>query len=746
LIKDKPLIKHFLIVLLIQIIGIPDVFGTTKVIRWVYPTSYSEIAKNCQILLQFKKDVNMTNYGFVLVNQEQDSTGLRFKKAYCHPNGSIYVFEPKSLLNIGDTVSLSIDPEKTIDTNRYPFPAYHLKREGYYQKKWFVTQDKDTSAPEWGSYFNYQLKNFRKIDRNLSDIGETESPKVIFDMAIKDPEAWSSAKSHRGDTSMQYLMKVTINGNDFLIPTINRITLERLLSCHDSNFLKIGRTYQIQFTVMDYSGNISQTSKTVEITFEHEFPGSPDKNPRMVKNINPDGACKSKSLKKSLQRIPTKLGVPVRNSNPGDFKILGDNLYFYANHYQYGREPWVSDGTREGTQLFKDMNNGTDYSGYYHSTIHNGNIYWITSPLGKSEKLWASDGRIGKTTIIFPKKGQEGHPHHFKEKGNELYFTVYRNWALNYWITDGTKSGTKKALDLPERNAEVKSKIRLKTADLLLREHYNYDSDSFTYKIWFNRLDSPHSVLLKSFKLENRTNFEPEFIFKDRPYFNFEDSGAFPFYTINERKTGIEKAEGVLQGLEYLRGKIYNWQCRLFFGGGKTKYACEPMVADSLRSRPRRLKDINQTDEVNGQSYPRNFQACNGKLFFTAKLGRHNRRLWVTDGTTDGTQLLQVDLPSDHNSVEEVVCLNNRLYFITETELFGRELTERFGRELWVSDGTKRGTHIICDISIPADGNGGNGVIGNLKVFDDELYFQGFREGYGIELWKYNPNEPINLH
>ena len=53
------------------------------------------------------------------------------------------------------------------------------------------------------------------------------------------------------------------------------------------------------------------------------------------------------------------------NSNPGinndvGFTVLGNHAYFAANDFVHGTELWTTDGTTEGTQLFAEFISGSD--------------------------------------------------------------------------------------------------------------------------------------------------------------------------------------------------------------------------------------------------------------------------------------------------------------------------------------------------------------------------------------------------
>ena len=42
-------------------------------------------------------------------------------------------------------------------------------------------------------------------------------------------------------------------------------------------------------------------------------------------------------------------------SNPNGFTVIGDTMYFIANDGEYGSEPWMTDGTANGTRMLKDI-------------------------------------------------------------------------------------------------------------------------------------------------------------------------------------------------------------------------------------------------------------------------------------------------------------------------------------------------------------------------------------------------------
>ena len=91
---------------------------------------------------------------------------------------------------------------------------------------------------------------------------------------------------------------------------------------------------------------------------------------------------------------------------------------------------------------------------------------------------------------------------------------------------------------------------------------------------------------------------------------------------------------------------------------------------------------VSVTDLVSdGFSFPRGLTEFNGQLYFAASDEQNDREIYVTDGTSEGTNLI-TDIMSDgsYSSPRDFTELNDLLYFIAgEPEI---------GNEIWVTDGT----------------------------------------------------------
>jgi ELWxxDGT repeat protein len=129
--------------------------------------------------------------------------------------------------------------------------------------------------------------------------------------------------------------------------------------------------------------------------------------------------------------------------------------------------------------------------------------------------------------------------------------------------------------------------------------------------------------------------------------------------------------------------------------------------------------------------YPHDLTALGGRLFFSAGAGEdglsgdpRGEELWVSDGTVRGTVLLKDLWPGTASSAPgSFAALNGWLYFAAQEH--------RHGRELWRSNGTARGTTLLRELVPGAGGSSPQG----LTAISSMLFFSADTPGRGREPW-----------
>jgi ELWxxDGT repeat protein len=148
------------------------------------------------------------------------------------------------------------------------------------------------------------------------------------------------------------------------------------------------------------------------------------------------------------------------------------------------------------------------------------------------------------------------------------------------------------------------------------------------------------------------------------------------------------------------------------------------------------LKNIDTAvDVTNVFGKPNLYTRAGDIVFFAATTQETGTELWKTDGTAEGTIMVSDLCPGPASSlsydpdISNLVSFNNSLIFTPFDSIYGYEL--------WISDGSEQGTHLIRDIN---PGTANTTVISPLKV--NNLMFFGTDDGmHGTELWKTDGTE-----
>jgi ELWxxDGT repeat protein len=135
-------------------------------------------------------------------------------------------------------------------------------------------------------------------------------------------------------------------------------------------------------------------------------------------------------------------------------------------------------------------------------------------------------------------------------------------------------------------------------------------------------------------------------------------------------------------------------------------------------------------------SFPSHLVEFNDQLYFNADDGEHGRELFVSDGTGKGTRLVEDLRPGASNYG---YAYGSAPYNLTEfkDKLYFSANDGKHGNELFVSDGTAEGTQLLVDLR-PGEDNYGNqysSYSSNLTEFKNKLYFAANDGKHGNELF-----------
>lgn len=140
-------------------------------------------------------------------------------------------------------------------------------------------------------------------------------------------------------------------------------------------------------------------------------------------------------------------------------------------------------------------------------------------------------------------------------------------------------------------------------------------------------------------------------------------------------------------------------------------FAYEPALLDTAKGTIEILRDIGPQLETGIDPLPNTYVKLGAQVLFAGN-GTEGNELWITDGTSVGTQLLANIAPGIRSSnPAHMVEANGRVLFSATT------ISE--GEELWVTDGTIAGTKLVMDIVVGAGGSQPH----SIEAFKDGVIF-----------------------
>lgn len=128
------------------------------------------------------------------------------------------------------------------------------------------------------------------------------------------------------------------------------------------------------------------------------------------------------------------------NSNPDDLNVLGGNLVFVATNGAYGRELFKTNGLG-GYSILKDINPGTSSSSPADFAKIDNTLYFSADNGSNGFEIWKSDGTTNGTVMVkdISTGTSDSFSKFFTKVGSEIYFVAFIN---QIWKTDGTEAGT----------------------------------------------------------------------------------------------------------------------------------------------------------------------------------------------------------------------------------------------------------------------------------------------------------------
>src|SRR5688572_1270763 len=458
---------------------------------------------------------------------------------------------------------------------------------------------------------------------------------------------------------------------------------------------------------------------------------------------------------------------PVKDFEPDDFLSLleqpvvaGDRLFFYVSYHQeFGEDPWISDGTPEGTYLLKDIVPGTLGSGPYGYTHLNGTTYFVAD-VNEDHQLWKTDGTPNGTlytnhdartltalnnVLLVATDDEDDHnaqlasfdpaantltpptspPNSFRTGlgvvNGRYVFVADSKKGPAIWSTDGTPTGTRRIRSIERPTDGAYPSGMASDGTNLYFGTTNHANDPW---------DGPPSMGAGSLWKLRAADGQPRKIADLDGYVErIIPADGFTYFTVRQTYS-----PGIATPVDF----YYLWRTDGTARG--THRVLPDVIWTRLASSypPIVLLGDQLLFPYNGQLWTTDGTEAGSRMLIDtdvselfpfgddAVIMRDNAdRLWLTDTTAANTRVI-VDSQNDHDlGISEITVDDDRLYYTMSDHADDAV-------ELWTTDATAEGARLLKRFQLPQY----HDHLYGLTTANGIVYFQGYDSATGFELWK----------
>ena len=356
----------------------------------------------------------------------------------------------------------------------------------------------------------------------------------------------------------------------------------------------------------------------------------------------------------------------IKDISPGEAStlayasVVSNGLLYFVTQDVTGAQLYRTDGTAAGTLAIKNFNRVNAIVSFHNQTI------LAADSSGTGAELWRTDGTATGTVLIkdinvgvSPYLPTSSYPGQFTEFNGQLYFSATQGLQRHVWVTDGTDTGTRVALEV-------------RPQWMLVNQNKLYVATGENGQFRLSRSDgTPAGTTTLSATF---TGVGPATVFNNMILFggSTAEFGNELWKLASTGEPELVKDINVGTGPS-LPSEFVEAGGTLYFSAGTAESGRELWQTNGTAATTLLSKDI--ATGPSG-SYPRPLGVLNGVLFFAASDRAHGNELWQTNGGARGVTLVKDIAPGPQSSYPGSMLVGGQEIIFSAT-------TAPLGNELW---------------------------------------------------------------
>lgn len=410
----------------------------------------------------------------------------------------------------------------------------------------------------------------------------------------------------------------------------------------------------------------------------------------LVRDINPGGG----------DAFPFSFG--------GSFGALGDGRVLFGadDGSGGGVELWISDGTAAGTRLVEDLTTGP-FGGDPRSflPLGDGRALFAGDDAASGRSLWVSDGTAEGTRLVSSQTNGRSYIESdlgLLREGEALVGSFDAGYRV--LRTDGTEAGTRSIKDFGFAEFSPFGFYPLGDGRLLFRAEEA--GDGAGAELWISDGTEAGTRLVEDINPGEGASFPGAYhaLGGGRALFGaFGGPGADGLWVTDGTEAGTAFLAGVrpILGPGGVAGAFADLgDGRSLFLGSDTANGTELWVTDGTAAGTRLVEDINPGRDSGAFGIA---PLGAGLVLLVAFDGATGIEPWISDGTAEGTRLLK-DVRPGTGPGSSSDAAAPAPFEDGGRALFGAN-DGVHGREVWITDGTGDGTRLVEDLRPGAEGS-----------------------------------------